>query len=88
MCPSVSPVLLTAMAEALDQQKVASSEFHHCFSDGLNASGLAVALGTPDNISKGLFLADILQRLSQSGFVDLGVKGGDEDGSKRCMSLI
>jgi len=54
MCPSVSLVLLTAMAEALDQQKVASSEFHHCFSNGLNASGLAVAPRTPDNISKGL----------------------------------
>lgn len=88
MCPYVSPVLLIAMAEVLDQQKVALSEFHHCFSNGLSASGLAVAPGTPDNISKGLFLADILQGLSQFGFVDLGVKGGDEDGSKRCMNLI
>lgn len=47
-----------------------------------------VTPGTADNVSKGLFLADILQRLSQSGFVDLGVKCGDEDGSKRCGSLI
>ena len=47
--------------------------------DGFNSNDFTQFLGKTDmvisQLSKGIFLADILKRLSNAGFVDYGIEG-------------
>ena len=54
--------------------------------DGFNLNDFTQFLGKTDmvisQLSKGIFLADILKRLSNASFVDFGVNRGDKVGSE------
>ena len=62
------------------------------FGDGLSSDDSSMVTGKTDmansQLSKGIFLADILKRLSVAGLVDFGVKSADKGGSESSMLLI
>ena len=59
--------------------------------DGFNSNDFTQSLGKTNmvisQLSKGIFLVDILKRLSNAGFVDFGVNRGDKIGSE-CSVLL
>nr|POE75833.1 hypothetical protein CFP56_05103 [Quercus suber] len=61
-------------------------------SDGFSSNDSTMVLGKTDmanpQLSKGIFLADILKRLSVVGIVDFGVKSVDKVGSESSVLLI
>ena len=62
------------------------------FGDGFNSDDSSMVTGKTDmansQLSKGIFLANILKRLSVAGLVDFGVKSVDKGGSESSMLLI
>ncbi|XP_075653735.1 uncharacterized protein LOC142624110 [Castanea sativa] len=67
-------------------------ELNSSSSDGFSFDDSAVALGKIDMIDPQLlmviFLANVLKRLSDAGFVDFGVNGVDKVGSESSVHLI
>ena len=62
------------------------------FGDGFSSDDSSMVTGKTDmansQLSKGIFLANILKRLSVAGLVDFGVKSVDKGGSESSMLLI
>ena len=75
-----------------DSLAVARMELNSSSSNGFSSNDSAVALGKSDMVdsllSMGIFLADVLQRLSDARFVDFGVNGVDKVGSESSVHLI
>ena len=78
---------LNSVSPAVAQMVLSGS-----FGDGFNSDDSSMVTGKTDmvnsQLSKGIFLADILKRLLVAGLVDFGVKSVDKVGSESSVLLI
>ncbi|KAK9987356.1 hypothetical protein SO802_032307 [Lithocarpus litseifolius] len=72
--------------------KVAQMDLYGTSPGGFHSIDFTMVLGKIDTVilqlSKGIFMADILKRLSVAGFMDFGVNRVDKVGSECCELLV
>ena len=89
--PMVAPMEISARFNSVGPAK-AQMVLNGSFGDGFSSDDSLMVTGKTDmansQLSKGIFLADILKRLSVAGFVNFGVNRVDKIGRASCRERV